>query len=116
MSDIQINWNEYAKDYDVTLLLKPYRNLLRTIAQKAAHHGGKKLLDVSCGTGNLGYFCSNAGYQPSITGVDVSEHMLARAQKKSELYASLKCADLEDCIPCDDASFDAVVSCNRQKV
>lgn len=69
-----------------------------------------RILDLGCGTGNITFELYRRGYQ--VTGVDLSEAMIAQAKKKSsELDAAV------DFIQQDmrqlklDQQFDVVVSC-----
>lgn len=73
---------------------------------------GAMILDVPCGTGRLTRTLAIAGY--AVTGVDVSEAMLARAAARvSDLPATgkptLVVGDAE-ALPFADAAFDVVVS------
>src|SRR3990167_8773441 len=51
-----IDWNTYAKAYDLLRSIKPYRAMHDAVgaAIKQHHvHGGGFILDAGCGTGNL---------------------------------------------------------------
>jgi SAM-dependent methyltransferase len=55
---------------------------------------GRRLLDVACGTGNTIGPMLERGYD--VTGVDVSEAMLAEAERKTGGAARLTAADMRD--------------------
>lgn len=55
-----------------------YRDLPAIIKE---HVQGKKALDFGCGTGRSTRFLSDLGFDP--VGVDVAEHMLARARERA---------------------------------
>jgi len=81
--------------------------IVRLAEPKADHH----LLDVACGAGFL--VAEFARVVRSVTGVDLSEAMLAEARKKADRLglgnASFELADVE-ALPYADESFD-IVSC-----
>lgn len=63
-------------------------------------------LDVACGTGDMAVELLKRGC--SVTGIDLSEEMLAIARRKAA-EANFQLANAE-ALPFDDASFDAVTS------
>lgn len=65
---------------------------------------GRRLLDVACGTGNTVLPMLRRGYD--VTGVDVSDAMLAEARRKTENQALLVRADMR-ALP-ELGSFDLV--------
>lgn len=48
--------------------------------------GSSRILDVGCGTGNLSLALAGRGY--TVTGIDVDEEMVARAEKKARGHVS----------------------------
>jgi ubiquinone/menaquinone biosynthesis C-methylase UbiE len=69
-----------------------------------------KVLDVGCGTGAMGLLFAGMGHQ--VTGVDLSEGMMAKAREKAcaqKLSIELKTGDAEH-LPFNDGSFDVVVN------
>jgi demethylmenaquinone methyltransferase / 2-methoxy-6-polyprenyl-1,4-benzoquinol methylase len=64
---------------------------------------GDRVLDSCCGTGDLAVACVRAGGR--VTGLDFSERMLARAQKKSSEVEWVQGDALE--LPFEDGSFDS---------
>ncbi len=71
---------------------------------------GAHLLDVACGSGQLALIATREGVR--VTGVDIAENLIARAQARStaeHLPARFRVGDAES-LPFPDASFDVVVS------
>jgi SAM-dependent methyltransferase len=71
---------------------------------------GSKVLDVACGTGNLGLPAARLG--ANVTGVDIAPNLIeqARANAAREgLQAQFDEGDAE-ALPYEDASFDAVMT------
>jgi demethylmenaquinone methyltransferase/2-methoxy-6-polyprenyl-1,4-benzoquinol methylase len=75
----------------------------RRLAAAAAVQKGDRVLDAACGTGDLAIADAKAG-AASVTGLDFSEQMLARARRKAPLEWVQ--GDML-ALPFDDASFDA---------
>jgi demethylmenaquinone methyltransferase/2-methoxy-6-polyprenyl-1,4-benzoquinol methylase len=65
---------------------------------------GDRVLDVCCGTGDLAVAAAQAG--GTVTGIDFSEPMLARARQKSDEVEWLEGDALA--LPFAEGSFDAV--------
>ena len=97
------DFDKIARDYD-------RMNRLMTLGldrrwRKRAVRGLKgEVLDVACGTGDMMLELLKQG--ADVTGVDLSEEMLAIAKRKAE-SGKWKVADAEQ-LPFGDASFDAV--------
>jgi SAM-dependent methyltransferase len=71
---------------------------------------GAHLLDVACGSGQLALIAAREGVR--VTGVDIAENLIARAQARSMaegIPARFRVADAES-LPFPDASFDVVAS------
>jgi ubiquinone/menaquinone biosynthesis C-methylase UbiE len=69
-----------------------------------------KVLDVGCGTGVMGLLFAEMGH--NVTGIDLSDGMMAKARGKAHaqnLSIELKRGDAEH-LPFDDGSFDVVVN------
>lgn len=65
-----------------------------------------RLLDAGCGTGLVGVYLNQAGYQ-EVDGIDLSPAMLNEA-RKTGTYKSLDTVDLTRPIPTEDNSYDAI--------
>ncbi|HTS67201.1 MAG TPA: class I SAM-dependent methyltransferase [Candidatus Acidoferrales bacterium] len=71
---------------------------------------GAHLLDIACGSGQLALIAAREGVR--VTGVDIAENLIERAQARSlaeGLPADFQVADAES-LPFPDAAFDVVVS------
>lgn len=89
-------------------LMEPLNAPLRDIALRMAPgHEGARVLDVGCGTGTQLERYLRAGC--AVSGVDISEAMLARARSRLGVAADLRRASAES-LPYDDASFDVVLA------
>lgn len=82
----------------------------REFYERLAITPGSQLLDVACGSGQLALVAAKDGIE--VTGVDLADNLVARAQARAQaegLPARFHEADAE-ALPFDDGSFDAVVS------
>ncbi len=79
-----MSYEQFAYLYDELMEDAPYDEWVRFVKEKlnTYHVGGKNLLDLACGTGQLSIRFAKEGYD--VTGVDLSSDMLAVAQAKSE--------------------------------
>jgi SAM-dependent methyltransferase len=71
---------------------------------------GSHLLDVACGSGQLALIAAREGVR--VTGVDIAENLIERAQARAmaeNLPARFEIGDAES-LPFPDGSFDVVVS------
>jgi demethylmenaquinone methyltransferase / 2-methoxy-6-polyprenyl-1,4-benzoquinol methylase len=76
----------------------------RRLTAEAVVTPGARVLDACCGTGDLALADARAGGR--VTGVDFSEEMLARAERKAPEFDWVQ-ADAA-ALPFPDSSFDAV--------
>ncbi|HKU89326.1 MAG TPA: methyltransferase domain-containing protein [Steroidobacteraceae bacterium] len=75
---------QYAEQYDLLYAGKSYTaecDLIEAAVRKYATTRPRTLLDVGCGTGGHALELARRGY--SLTGVDLSDHMLGLARGKS---------------------------------
>ncbi|MBI1907413.1 MAG: methyltransferase domain-containing protein, partial [Rhodocyclales bacterium] len=70
-----------------------------------------RVLDVGCGTGALLHQLARSYPQARLAGVDPMPEMLAIARSRLPPGVALR-EGWADRLPCADASFDVVVSCN----
>lgn len=88
-----------------------YDEILATVVQVAKIRSDSKVLDIGVGTGNLARLCAELG--ADVLGLDPFKGMLAKAEAKLAGLSNVQLAWCEDpflSLPCDDASFDAIVS------
>lgn len=97
------DFDKIARDYDRMnhLMTLGLDRCWRRQAGKGLHG---HVLDVACGTGDMAVELLRHGC--SVTGVDLSEEMMAIAKQKAP-QAEYRLADVER-LPFGDASFDAV--------
>ncbi|MGX1983154.1 methyltransferase family protein [Thermolongibacillus altinsuensis] len=78
-----MTYEQFANWYDYLMSDAPYDEWCTFVEEKVAKYGkGKSLLDLGCGTGELSIRLAQKGF--AVTGIDLSEHMLAVAQAKAE--------------------------------
>lgn len=79
-------YHHFAYIYDYLMKDVPYDKWVQFLHQSSITYGngGKRVLDLACGTGEISYRLAQLGYH--VTGVDLSEDMLAIAQEKMEAY------------------------------
>jgi predicted TPR repeat methyltransferase len=70
--------------------------------------GAGSVLDVGCGTGLVGRALRARGFTGRLVGLDISAASLAIAERAGA-YDSLQPADLQQPLPAEDDSVDAVV-------
>lgn len=102
------DFDEIARDYDRMNHLMT-AGLDRCWRKRAVQGLHGKVLDVACGTGDMVLELLRTRHAASlqVTGVDLSEEMLAIAKRKAP-QAEYRLADAEH-LPFGDASFDAVI-------
>src|SRR6516165_7355 len=105
-SRLRATW--MAGDYD--RFSRFMENDARSFYERLDVPPGARLLDVACGSGQLALIAAREGVR--VTGVDIAENLIERAQARSmaeSLPARFRIADAEE-LPFPDASFDMVVS------
>jgi ubiquinone/menaquinone biosynthesis C-methylase UbiE len=105
-----------ALRYDLTILLASRgreRRFRKKQVELARLAPGESVLDVGCGTGTLAIAAARrVGTTGSVTGIDPAENLLARARgkaRRARVAVDFR-AGTGDALPCEDASFDAVLS------
>lgn len=108
-----IHW---AAQYDLLAWLLTHgreRELRERFISLAALREGEAALDIGCGTGTLAIAASrHVGAAGSVTGIDASPSMIARAKRKAAkaaVHAAFEVAVAES-LPFPDAAFDVVLS------
>jgi ubiquinone/menaquinone biosynthesis C-methylase UbiE len=75
-------YDKLARYYDMTHKMHPYKaqtDFADMVFQKYGN-GGKRVIDVCCGTGGHARYMIEKGYD--VTGIDLSQDMLAIAERK----------------------------------
>ncbi len=107
-------WDLYASVYDsLPKHFQPYQELIEQVVEEVRTHSDKgTILDAGCGTGNFSIALAKTGYD--VTGIDYSESMLKRAEKKkknaSNCYLKFLKTDLRNRLPYPDNYFDKIIS------
>ncbi|HEY4150660.1 MAG TPA: class I SAM-dependent methyltransferase [Chitinophagaceae bacterium] len=75
-------FKDYSDYYDLLYKDKDYRGEAARIHEVVQRHapGAKTMLNLGCGTGNHDFYLHELGYD--ITGVDLSDEMIAQANSK----------------------------------
>jgi ubiquinone/menaquinone biosynthesis C-methylase UbiE len=81
------------------------RTAVDSLLSPAPH--GARLLEVGCGTGHWSECFAGKGY--AVTGVDISEPMIAMARRRNVTGAAFEVADAQN-LPSADSSFDAAAA------
>ncbi|WP_018661382.1 class I SAM-dependent DNA methyltransferase [Heyndrickxia acidiproducens] len=78
-----MSYEDFAYVYDALMNDAPYDDWLDWVKeeQRRHHTEGRRVLDLACGTGELSIRLAKSGYD--VTGVDLSEDMLAVASEKA---------------------------------
>ncbi|MEH7505984.1 class I SAM-dependent methyltransferase [Neobacillus drentensis] len=79
-----MSYQQFAYLYDELMKDAPYDGWVQFVKDRCVKYNvtGARLLDLACGTGELSVRLAQEGFQ--VTGVDLSEDMLAVAQSKAE--------------------------------
>ncbi len=106
---LRARYDLWARDYDADITTgedyhAPHKSV-EALAGLVARD--REILDAGCGTGLVGLTMQAAGYG-AIDGLDFSPGMLAEADRKG-LYRRLLQADLNQPLPLEPASYDAVI-------
>lgn len=111
---IKEKWDESSQSYDSYhghgIKSDEERDAWKQALQRVLGKGHLKVLDVGCGTGEIGLLLAEMGHQ--VTGIDLSEKMLALARSKaksSRLKARFEPGDAE-ALAFGDESFDVVIN------
>jgi SAM-dependent methyltransferase len=97
--------SQYAEQYDLLYAAKDYTaecDLIEAAVRKYTTAAPRTLLDVGCGTGGHALELARRGFR--MTGVDLSDHMLGLARRKS---AALPAPQQPKWLQGDARNFDA---------
>src|SRR6478736_9660159 len=107
--EVAARYDEWAKGYDDDLASWSYQApavVAETVVSRRAQAGS--VLDVGCGTGLVGRALRARGFAGQIRGLDLSQASLEVAQPCGA-YDSVAHADLQQPLPFEDDSVDALV-------
>jgi 2-polyprenyl-3-methyl-5-hydroxy-6-metoxy-1,4-benzoquinol methylase len=76
-------FEDYAQKYETECYTQGTSGECDFIEQEIKFNKSLKIIDIGCGTGRHSIELSKRGY--SVTGIDLSESMLAKAKEKAEL-------------------------------
>ncbi len=108
----EVNGPRWVKlQHDVDTVLEPFGQL---VLERAQVGSGQRVLEIGCGTGKLALdAAARVGSSGRVTGVDISEPMLALARERAEragvTNVELVLADAQ-CHAFTPASFDRAIS------
>src|SRR4051812_34334588 len=107
--EVAHRYDEWAKGYDDDLASWSYQ-APDVVAQTlvARHPEAGSALDVGCGTGLVGRALRARGFAGRVLGLDISRASLEVAEQTGA-YDSVREADLQQPLPFEDDSVDAVV-------
>jgi predicted TPR repeat methyltransferase len=107
---LKATYDQWAESYDADMLLTGYLHyaVLTGLVCRHAPRKDAAILDAGVGTGALGSLLNVLGYN-NLSGVDMSEGMLAKAGER-KCYADLRQAVLGEKLDFVDESFDAIIS------
>lgn len=108
--EIARHYDRWAGSYDADMAAVGYRHPAICLALMARYlpRGAGPILDAGVGTGMIGEWLRLIGY-PEIHGLDISEGMLAVAEKRG-VYSKLHKAALGGALPFADGAFAGIVS------
>lgn len=104
-------YNQWAKNYERDLTENFGRLNREPIVDLTLKYVPKNalILDAGAGTGTMGQWLHEEGYH-NLVGIDLSEGMLAEAEKK-KVYTELRQMILGESLDLPTAMFDAVTAC-----
>jgi predicted TPR repeat methyltransferase len=108
-AEVAGRYDQWAQSYDDDLTSWSYQApgvVAETVVTR--HPAAGSVLDVGCGTGLVAKALRARGFDGRIVGLDISQASLEIA-RRSGAYESVEQADLQQRLPVDDDSFDAVV-------
>ena len=102
-------YDQWAEGYDADLAAWSYQapTVVADVVVSRQPEVGS-VLDVGCGTGLVGQALRAQGFGGQVQGIDISQASLEIAQQ-SGAYDSVEQADLQQRLPLEDDSVDAVV-------
>jgi len=107
-------YSELASYYDKIYWWKDYAQEVDFLLKVLRRYGvrGKRILEVACGTGNHTKLLAATGYR--VTGVDVSDDMLAIARRKVGGRATFVRGEMRNLGQVVEGTYDAATTCRCQ--
>ncbi len=107
--EVARRYDQWAQSYDDDLASWSYQ-APEVVAEivRTRHPATGSVLDVGCGTGLVGRALRSRGYTGRLHGLDISQSSLDVAEQWGG-YDSLDRTDLQEPLPVEDGSVDAVV-------
>jgi predicted TPR repeat methyltransferase len=102
-------YDDWAQGYDEDLASWSYQApavVAETVLSR--RRGAGSVLDVGCGTGLVGHALRAGGFEGRILGLDISQASIEIARQRGA-YDSVERADLQQRLPLEDDSVDALV-------
>ena len=112
VTDTKKSFADWSHKYDSGILMPLFfRRIHKKVNNLIGDVNGKSVLDVGCGTGEFIAKISDENPEAKITGIDLSEEMLAiaRIKNKGRRNIELLIGDSGK-LPFDDERFDYVIS------
>lgn len=108
-SEVGATYDRWAQSYDHDLTSWSYQ-APAVVTQTVLEHlpDAAYVLDVGCGTGLVGRELRSKGFAGRLLGLDIAAAALDVA-RKDDIYDSLEQANLQERLPLDDNTVDAVV-------
>ncbi len=112
-----VDWNTYARAYDLLCAIRPYRAMHRTASALMKHHHkkhGDYILDAGCGTGNfMTHLAVHKVPKSHMIGIDASSIMCIAARKKhGESGARIYEGSLNAQLPFQESMFSGIACIN----
>ncbi|MGC4109234.1 MAG: class I SAM-dependent methyltransferase [Nocardioides sp.] len=108
-AEVAERYDAWAQQYDADLSAWSYRapDVVADLVMRE-HPDAASILDVGCGTGLVGRALRDRGFAGRLRGLDLSRASLDLAEQGGA-YDAVEEADLQQRLPVDDGSVDAVV-------
>ncbi|MEX0407188.1 class I SAM-dependent methyltransferase [Aquibium sp. LZ166] len=108
--EIAKHYDSWSATYDTDMSANGYRHptICLALLTRYVPRAAAPLLDAGAGTGLIGEWLRIVGY-PAVEGLDLSEGMLAQAERK-KVYAKLHRLALGHPLPFADGHFAGIVS------
>lgn len=109
-AELRETYDAWADTYDADTLKWNYKfpSVCAALTTRYEPDIASDILDAGCGTGQVGELLAILGYS-SITGIDLSESMLAKAERRS-VYKALAVMDLLEPLRFEERRFSTTLA------